>query len=133
MASLTTLTINDRESTPVAHNFVPFDRKNGVAILREADSVSPLGDKYISLSTRTTGAKKRSRILVAVPIISVETINAVDRPRLERTIYVEVLMTSDVSSTAQERDNAVAFAAGCLADGAAMCDDLLVNNNPVTG
>lgn len=115
MPALTTITVNDRESTPVAHAFVPARRSNdGVnTFLRGGDS--PAGREKLSISTRTTSDKTKVRLVLAIPIVVDETINGVVRKAVVRTSYADVALTFDNLSTLQERKNLVGLVANMLA------------------
>lgn len=114
MPQLQTLVVADGQATPVNHTFVPKDiDRNGVARLKVSNGV-PLGDKLLTLSLRQTDTKYKGRILLSVPVVVTETINGVSVPKVTRPAHVDVTMTFDQTSSAQERKDALHFMANVL-------------------
>ncbi|DAD52734.1 TPA_asm: coat protein [ssRNA phage SRR7976323_2] len=115
MPALTTITVNDRETTPVAHAYVPSRRSNdGVnTFLRTGDS--PAGREKLSISLRSSSDKTKARIVLAMPTVVDETINGVVRKSVIRTAYADLTLTYDNLSTLQERKNLVGLVANLLA------------------
>jgi hypothetical protein len=121
MGALTSLVIDDHESTPVTHTFVPNSiDKNGVARFKESDGV-PLGDKIITMSLRQTDTKYKVKANLSMPVTVDETINGVVVPSVSRTAFCSVEFTFDIGSSKQERQNIVELMSDFLA-----CDNALV-------
>lgn len=122
MPAFTSVTINDGESTPVAHTFEPSNKnREGVARLVESDGV-PIGDSVLSISARETEAKFKPRLVLSRPVTVTETVNGVNREVIERVGFFDGTFTFDKASTAQERKNLVrlvsnAFAGNAFIDG----------------
>lgn len=119
MPALTSITVDDRESTPVSHTYNPTTPKGNVWNWVNSDGV-PIGDEQLSLSiTKTPSGKYKVRWKLADPVVVTETINGVDRPSVERTAYAEIHFTFDEDSSAQERKNLVGKTYNLLASGQA--------------
>ena len=107
MPALANITANDGETTPVAHTFKPQRIEGNVATFVESTGV-PLADKRISVSVSRTADKNRGKISfrLAWPIVADQTINGVVSPLIVRTAYVDVTVSTDQTSSKQERKNA---------------------------
>lgn len=115
MPQLTSLAIDDRETTPVTHTFVPRSLENGVALFVETDG-TPIGDSSVTVSMRKSGLDKfKARIVLAVPVVVDETINGVVDPKVARVGYADVTFTFASKSSLQERKNVVGMLADALA------------------
>jgi hypothetical protein len=109
MPAIATLSgVNDAETTPVAHSFVPRNIQGDIATFVEAGTTS-LEDKKLTVGVSRTADKGRSKttIRLAWPIVQTQTVNGVSSPTLVRTAYAEFTMSSDSASTVQERKNAL--------------------------
>lgn len=107
MPALTSITVQDRESTPVDHTFIPDGENNGVFRFTESDGV-PVGDNTLTIAKTVTGAMKRKvRLRLALPQVASEVINGVSSPKVVRTAYADLTLSFDAESTTQERENAV--------------------------
>lgn len=113
MPARTTITVEDREDTPVSFDYIPAGNgANGEAVFRSSDGTL-IGDKLITVSNRLNGGGKRvMRIRLVDPVIVTETINGVSRSVEERAAYATLDLKFDEDSTTQERKNLV----GKLAD-----------------
>jgi len=121
MPALASLTVNDGETTPLAHTFVPVAVDNGIARLKNSDG-TPIGDEIITISLRETPQKYKGRLVLTVPTMVTETINGVSVPRVDRSIIVDVNVACDKTSSTQERDNALAMAGNLLVGGVTLVD-----------
>lgn len=127
MSQATTLTVNDRENTPVSHDFVPRgDDKNGVYSFVESTGV-PIGDKVFTVSLRQIGDRIRARLILSDPVLVTETVNGVDKPVVPRTSYVDCTFTYSRFSSTQERKNLVGIFANLLDESVTTVDDTIVN------
>lgn len=115
MPALTTLTINDRESTPVAHVFNPAAPQGDVAVFN-GTGATLFGRENLTISARQSAGKLRVRMVITDPVVVTETINGVDRSTVSRVAIGEVKLTFDESSTLQERKNLVGLIANAMAD-----------------
>lgn len=113
MPALQSLSILDRETTPVAHVFQPRDVKDGVGLVVKSTGV-PVSDEKLTVSMRKSGSKFRGKLTLAIPTVVTETINGVSRPSVSRTAYVSIEVVFDELSTTQERTNAIGMAADAL-------------------
>jgi hypothetical protein len=125
MPAITSFTINDRESTPVAHTFEPVSFDGVKAVFAE-NGASAIADKVISLISRTTtGGYRKVSAKVAVPTVSVDSSSGVDISTLLRKAHVTVECTFAEDATDQEMKNAVAFAAGIISESNTLLDPVL--------
>lgn len=108
MPAPTTLTVNDRAATPVAHDFLPGPRKDGVQYFLNSDGVK-IGDKTITISQRQANTKYKPRLVFTVPVVQIETINGIASPKVVRTAYADLTFTFDEESSPQERKDIVGF------------------------
>jgi vacuolar-type H+-ATPase catalytic subunit A/Vma1 len=108
----------DAEASPVTHTFKPKKSVEGdVAVFTEAGSTA-LEDKR--LTVRYSRDIKRGTVTItqklAWPIAATQTINGVSSPLLQRTAYVDVVMTFSEQSLLQERKNAISLSRSLLTD-----------------
>jgi len=106
MPQLQNLVLTDRAATPVAHTFVPRDIDKGVATVVETSGV-PIGENKVTLSLRRVGARMKGRLVLTVPVVQTETINGVANPKVVRSAIVSADVVFDVTSTEQERKDAI--------------------------
>lgn len=106
MPALQTISLNDRETTPVVHAFIPNNRDNGVATVTRSNGVG-VGDETLTVSSKWVGTKRKARMVLAVPVVQTQTINGIATPVVVRTAYAEINFTFDKTSTTQERKNLV--------------------------
>lgn len=126
MAQAANIVVNDRESTPVAHTFVPRDPQEGGFLFAEAAAV-PDGDKYLSIRKRKgEGGRMYVRVLLTVPVMVTETINGVAVPSVQRVSLIDCNFRFDGKSTEQERANAVGMFANALAAGQTVVNSTVV-------
>lgn len=114
MPAATTITVNDRESSPVAHSFVPRDDGPSMYSFEEAAAV-PAGNN--SLVVRWTKDKEvhRIRLTMALPKLVTETINGVNRYSVDYVNFIDFSVRFSNTSTEQERKNAIGMFANALA------------------
>lgn len=129
MAQATSITVNDRETTPVAHTFVPRKGANGMDFVRAASV--PIGNETISYKFRQSGGRLRTRISLAVPTLVSEVINSVTVPKVPRVAFISCDFIFDETSTVQERKNAVGMFYNLLASSQTLVDGALVNQDPI--
>lgn len=127
MPQLTNITVNDGETTPIAHVFKPalIDKMN-VARWRNSNGV-PIGDELLSISIRQDGSIFKSRAVLVYPTVVNETINGVVVPRVARSIKFDVQMTCSEASTAQERKNAKAMVMNLLGSSQTFVNSVLID------
>jgi hypothetical protein len=122
MPALTSITINDGESTPVAHTFVPQSKTDtGLARLVESDG-TPIGDNVVTVSLKRTPTKVKARLSLAMPVTVDETVNGVVSPKVVRTAYANIDFSFDPTSSLQERKNLAVLAGNALASGDVFID-----------
>lgn len=132
MPSISTITVNDRQATPVAHTFLPVDvqQPGGVGVLEESSGVL-VGANRITLSCRKSNGKLRGRQTMSAPIVQNETINGVTRPVVIRVGYIDLNATFSLDSTLAERNNLLGMFANSLAASVGMTYDTLVKGEAV--
>lgn len=130
MAQATSFAVNDRKSTPVAHTFVPADANGSLAVFREAGAI-PAGDRKVTVSMRKTNGKYRVRLVLANPVVVTETINGVNRYKVDRTSFADVTFTFDETSSLQEREDTVGMFANALSDSLTVLDDTITGLNGI--
>lgn len=127
MSARTTITVNDRANTPVAHSFTP--RANGttdVALFVEAQSMS-IGERKITISTKKANGKTRARILIENPTLVTEVVNGVNVPKVPRTCFADLTFTFPDGCSLQERKDTVGFMANLLLATQAMVNSAIVD------
>jgi hypothetical protein len=122
MATATSVTVNDRAATPLAHVFVPRDLKSDPMLWVETGTV-PFGERKLKINNvKNTGSKIKVRIVFEVPVLATEIVNGVNKPVVLRTSFAELLLTYDKLSSLQERKDTVAFIYNALATSQTMVD-----------
>lgn len=114
MAQASTITINDRETTPVAHVFMP-DEKLVEGFYFKEKSTIPMADKVLSIRGRKSAGRVHRRLMLTVPILVNETVNGVSVPTVPRTTLIDCNFRFDETGTEQERANAVGMFFNALA------------------
>jgi len=121
MPAASSITVNDRETTPVAHVFAPRQVVPGAATFVESASV-PLGEKSLIIRTQKRGSRYHVRITLASPVLVNETINGVSVPKVPRTAFASLELRFDDTSSLQERKNHVGMLANALASSQTVID-----------
>lgn len=124
MPNLTTITVNDREATPVAHPFAPHSEKDGIAVFHESGS-SLVGNKSLTISTRDTGSNVKVRVKFDLPVVQTETINGITADKVVRRSVADLVLTFPRSGTLQERKNLVGMLQNLLDAGQAAVDPVI--------
>jgi hypothetical protein len=115
MPSVTNITVNDREATPVAHVYTPQTRKGDVWYWARRDG-TPLGDETLTMSiVQTAGGLYKVRLRMVDPVVVTETINGISVPKIERSNFVSSEFTFSERSSLQERKNIVGKFANAFA------------------
>lgn len=127
MPQLQSISLNDRETTPVAHAFTPRDVIDGVGSVVRYTGIL-VGEEIFTVSSRRSGGKLRAKLTLRVPVVQTETINGISTPKVVRTAFFAGDFVFDESSTEQERKNLI----GMVQD-AFTASKLLVNDAVVKG
>ena len=128
MPSASTITINDRETTPVAHVFTyGGEDANGVNVFVNNTSDLIAGRERLTVSTRQSAGKHRVKIVLTDPVTATETVNGVSVPRVTRTAYADLSLTFDELSTLQERKNVIGMLENMLKTTQTALDAVLTN------
>lgn len=131
MPSMTTIALADREATPVTHTFQPSTPQNGVARLVNGISGIPVGNESLTVSTRPSGRRIKTKMVLTMPVVQTETISGVSKPVVVRVAYAEVVFTVEDTSSLQERKNLVGLTYAALASGQVTMNDVFTNLNPL--
>lgn len=127
MPAVTSLTLNDRESTPVGHIFAPR-LVNPTSTRFAKAGTTPLSDIILGLNWSETDKFFNRRLMLYWPIVTNETVNGVVRPIKLRDSLIEVRAKFSRDSTLQERRNAIGVVGSALAH--TFIDDVLTGLNP---
>lgn len=114
MSQAAAIVVNDRESTPVAHTFAPREITSGLARFVEANTV-PIGERELTVRWRKSNGRFYQRVMLTAPALVSQTINGVSVPTVPRVALIDATFRFDVTSTEQERKNAVGMFANALA------------------
>jgi hypothetical protein len=114
MPALSTITVLDREDTPVSHSFTPHSVKDGFLATLQENNGSVIDTNVMTISTTSTQTKTKVRIKLAVPIVQTETINGRSVDVVSHVNYIDTSITYDNLSTLQERRNIVGMFANSL-------------------
>lgn len=126
MAQFASFTLNDRETTPVAHVFLPTQSPTPDTFVAKRGTGVPIADEIVTISNRVSGTKRKVRFLLVLPIVQTETINGISTPKVVRRSIAEVNLTFEDSSSTQERKNLVGMTYNALASTQAMLDATFV-------
>lgn len=124
MGQAATITVNDRETTPLAHAFAPRVVSSDLAQFVESASV-PIGERKLTIGSRKAGGKYRIRLKLENPTLVTEVVNGVNVPKVPRTAYADVTFTFDETHSLQERKNTVGMFANALAASQTLVDSTL--------
>lgn len=130
MPQLQSLVLNDRETTPVAHTFVPRAIKGDVGMVVNTTGV-PVGEKRFTISLIRNQTRIKSRVTLVVPVVVNEVINGVSTPKVVRENIVDATFSFSVFSTEQERKNLVGMFADSLAPSKVLVNDTLVKTEGI--
>lgn len=132
MPQLQAISLLDRESTPIAHSFVPKDILQPGNIGRVSRNSGVLvGEELLTISSRKTGRRIRTKIVLSVPVVQTQTISGISTPVVVRTGYAELNFTFDDTSTTQERNNLVGMLAGALGTTKTLVNDAVINGEGI--
>lgn len=132
MTAIADITINDGESTPVAHVFTPDFASKGLAAWRNRSGGVPVGFEELAISDNGLTSKSdvdRVAVKLKLPVTAVNADTGIDE--LMYTLEFHGTYIVPKLSTTQQRDNlhtlAVAAASNAFVQGA------VVNRDPITG
>jgi hypothetical protein len=124
MPAQSSIVVDDRESTPVAHTFAPRGSTADIATYREAGTV-PVGEPTLTVRSRKSNGQYYVRLVLTVPVVVTETISGVDRSVVERVSLVDANFRFHESSTLQERKNVVGMFSNMLSASQAQLNPVL--------
>lgn len=131
MAQAANITVNDRESTPVAHVFAPSSPiPNGGMVFAEAATI-PKAERQLSIRVRKSNGRRYVRVVLTAPVLVTETVNGVAVPTVPRMSLIDATFRFDDTSTEQERANAVGMFANALATSQAVVNSTLVRTESI--
>lgn len=115
MPTFTSLTVNDGQTTPVAHTFAPLSREGGVATFVDRSPAIAAGWKRIKhevVSAQQTGAANRVKITAEDPVVA--TVDAQLKVVRRSTASINLNFAQD--ATDQERKDLVAYCINYLSN-----------------
>lgn len=121
MPDIDTIVVPDAAATPVNHTFTKVKVNGDSAYFVEQSSTSALGYWTLVMTQRAPLAGQteklyRSKMSLAIPVVSSETINGIARPRLEYTLRTNVEHIVPAESTLQNRKDQRKLAVGIQND-----------------
>jgi hypothetical protein len=127
MPQATTITIDDRESSPVAHVFTPSgEDANGVWQFLNNAIEETVGRESLTIGLKR-GTRNRVQMRLTLPVMATETINGVSNPTIVRYNRATVEFTFDENSSLQERKNTIGLTYNALAASQTAIDSVLTN------
>lgn len=124
MPQASSITVNDRATTPVAQTFTPAGiQAENASFMRSAATL--MGRAMFQLRSRKSGARYYKRVLFTVPVVADETVNGISVPKVVRMGLVDATFRFDETSTLQERKDMVGMFANSLAPTQTMVDAFL--------
>jgi len=133
MPQLQQIQVQDRQTTPVTHTFLPsgIDR-NGVAKVTEYTGV-PIAEPSITLSRNenATTQKVKNRMVMRVPVVQTETINGIATPKVVREVIADFTFTFHKTSSEAERNDAIGMFQKSLDITKTLTNDLFIKNQAI--
>lgn len=135
MPAIQNVVLTDRSSpTPITHTFKPSGSKDGVVTLKTSSTDGVLLDqKKLTTSVRFVNGRLKSKQVIAVPIVVIETVNGVQKPRLVDTSYVTLTWDISESTTEQHRNDLQGFVQSANATTVAMIHGAVVKGEGYYG
>lgn len=117
MPNISTIVVPDAATTPVNHTFSKVKVNGDSAIFVEQSATSAMGYWPLSITCRAPLAGQRDKVYrvkvdFAMPVISTEVINGVNRPRLEYTLRTTREYVFPQECTPQNRKDLRKLASG---------------------
>jgi hypothetical protein len=126
MSQITSVTVADRESTPVDHVFSrQKEMADGTIRFTNNSLEYPAGREFLTLRL-SDATRQKARLVIGMPVMVTETINGVDYPKQIRYGEAVVEFRFDGTSTEQERSNMVGMIANLLAESQTDITDMIV-------
>lgn len=121
MPNISTIVVPDAAGTPVNHTFTKLKTNGDTAYFVEQSGATALSYWPLSLTQRSplsgqTEKVFRSKLSLAIPVVTSETINGVSRPRLEYTLRSNVEHVVPAEATLQNRKDLRKITTGIMAD-----------------
>lgn len=134
MPVATSISIQDRESTPVTHVFTPRGKAVNSNVYRFVESsTAMIGDKVLTFSVTENATKVRVRLKITDPTLANEVVNGITVPKAVRTQFFDGTYTFDKTGTLQERKNLCGFVYNIHAPGQALAMSVITGLEPVYG
>lgn len=127
MPVMPTITVLDREDTPVSHAFEPHHEDNGVATFNEYGDTD-ISANVLTISTKKTDANVKVRLVLKMPVIGEVTSGTTSIPSIVRTSYADVTFTFSRDSYEQERENTVEILRNILAAAQSEVNQVVTQN-----
>lgn len=130
MPQLQSISLNDRETTPVAHAFTPRDVIDGTGTVVRYTGILT-GEETLTVSSRRSGGKLRAKLTLKVPVVQTETINGISTPKVVRTSFVACDFVFDETSTEQERKNLIGMMQDAFTPAKLLVNDAIVKGEGI--
>lgn len=121
MPAISTIVVPDAATTPVNHTFTKMKTSGDQAFFLEQSATSSLGYWPLTLSQRSPLSQQtekvyRSKLSLAMPVVSSEVINGITRPRLEYTLRSNVEHIVPAEAALQNRKDLRKVTVGIMND-----------------
>lgn len=130
MPQLQSISLNDRETVPVAHAFTPRDVIDGTGTVVRYTGILT-GEETLTVSSRRSGGKLRAKLTLKVPVVQTETINGISTPKVVRTSFVACDFVFDETSTEQERKNLIGMMQDAFTPAKLLVNDAIVKGEGI--
>jgi len=115
MPAIASLSINDGQTTPVAHTFSPVTTDGSKAEFAERSASSPAGFYMLTHEVRRPAtAAAAHRILIGLNVPVMATVNGV--PTVVRNSSAQVILNLSNQSSEQERKDLLAYVKNILSN-----------------
>lgn len=116
MATFSNITVNDRETSPVAHVFVATSRPSGDSVLLKEAGVVPAGDSTMVARVQRMGdGSYRCRLTTKIPVIGTRVADGITEYLLLDEAFAETIYRFSSKSTLQQRKNVIGIHANAMA------------------
>jgi hypothetical protein len=128
MATFANFTVNDRESSPVAHIFATAGRLSSDTVLWKEAGIVPAGDKTVSGQVvRVPNGSFRCRLALKVPLLGTRVADGITTYEVLDEAFFETIVRFSSKSTLQFRKNVMGMGANMLAAAITPVNDAFVN------
>lgn len=131
MPQLQPIILSDRTpTTPVQHTFVPRDIVDRVGTVVSGDGTL-VGEKKLTVSTRRTEDRFRTRIVLAIPKTQDVTVGGVTRTTVINSGFANIEFVIPADWTEQERKNLVGMSQSSLDPSKVLVNDAVIKQEGI--